>query len=121
MEAKPLYLVLALLGAVLLAGREAAAQSVIDLRAAAKATPGSAVTLAQIATLTGAEALALAHIRIPDLPISGQKAVSTQEVRRALDAQGRVNWGRITLRGSKCTISATQDAPAKPALAKVAE
>lgn len=121
MDAKPLYLLVALLGAALFAGREAAAQSVIELRTTARAASGAPVTLAQVASLTGAEALALGAVKVAELNASGQKVVTLQEIRRALDAQGRINWGRITVRGSKCTISIAQDAPAKPAQAKAAE
>lgn len=88
--------------ALLLLAPAALAQSTIELRPSARVAPGETATLEQVATLDGPEAVALA-----DMPVAapGQASVSLDEVRKALDAKTRVNWGRITLRGSSCSLA----------------
>lgn len=82
-------------------------QSVIELRSSAHIAPGAAVTLAQVAHLDGVDALALAGLVLP----ADDRSITLDEVRKAADAAGRVNWGRITLRGSTCEIQAPATAP----------
>ncbi len=91
----------------------ALAQSTIELKSAARIKPGAAVTLADVATLSGDEAIALGHVTV--LPESASRAskLSIQDLRRTLSEQQRVNWGRITLRGSTCQLAST-DAALKP-------
>jgi flagella basal body P-ring formation protein FlgA len=115
MDARPLHLVLTFLGAALFAGCEAAAQSVIELRSSVQAAPGSNLTLGQVAALTGADAEALAGATVGTSPAAagGSKPITVQDIRRALDDQGRVNWGRIALRGSRCIILAPTEARTK--------
>lgn len=83
--------------------KSALAQSVIELRSNAKVASGTPITLSQVAILTGSDAEAFGGVAI-STPANGQKAITIQDVRRALDGQGRVNWGRIMLRGSRCSI-----------------
>jgi len=89
------------LGAALLVGSLARAQSVIELRPTAYIAEGTPVKLGQIARLEGPEAAALAQTEVSS---AAPKAISIEELRRALEASGRINWGRITLRGSSCTL-----------------
>jgi flagella basal body P-ring formation protein FlgA len=91
-------------------GRAAVAQSTIELRSSAKVAPNAAVVLSQIATLNGSDADALADVSI--LPGGSARGanVTIREVRRALDSQGMINWGRVTLRGSVCTLVAPVEA-----------
>src|SRR5579862_15152 len=83
----------------LLCAVAARAQSTIELRASAPIAAGTTVTLGQIARLEGAEAVALAGVVVTPVPGG---SVGVEDVRKAVDAAGRVNWGRITLRGATC-------------------
>jgi flagella basal body P-ring formation protein FlgA len=101
----------------------AGAQSVIELRSSARIPDGMAVTLSQIAILTGPEAVALAGLALSPAtqPPASQPSITAEQVRQAIDAQAattktRVNWGRLSLRGSACLILSGQTAP-RPAAA----
>lgn len=119
MTPRLLSLIAALL-ALALSANAARGQSSIELRATAKVIPGTPITLAQIATLTGPEAEALADVSI-SAPANGQKGITIQDVRRALDDHGKINWGRLTLRGSRCAVSTNEPATKAIASAKAVE
>src|SRR5256885_16613338 len=101
--------------AVLVLAARGVAQSVVELRSSVRGAPGVPITLGQAAALSGPEAVALAGV--PLAPTGSPAAITLEEVRRAIDAQGaaegkRINWGRITLRGSSCAVLAA--GPAEP-------
>ncbi|MBL9031225.1 MAG: flagellar basal body P-ring formation protein FlgA [Phycisphaerae bacterium] len=107
----------------------AAGQSTIELRAAARVEASAPVTLERVAVLTGPEARALAGT-----VVLGAGATATtlgvEQVREILEqggaggGGGRVNWGRVVLRGASCRLirvesgraGAKEAAPKPPAL-----
>ncbi len=113
MTPRLLSLIAALL-ALALSANTALGQSSIELRSTAKVIPGTPITLSQIAVLAGPEAEALADVTI-SAPANGQKGITIQDVRRALDDHGKINWGRLTLRGSRCSVNINE--PSKKAIA----
>lgn len=92
-------------------------QSTIELRPSAHIPPGTPLTLALVARLDGADAVALAGV---PLPSSTGGSLSIEDVHRAIDASGRVNWGRITLRGATCNLLGPAPEPKSPTPAPVA-
>jgi flagella basal body P-ring formation protein FlgA len=85
-------------------------QGLIEMKSVARVAPGSPVTLADVATLSGDEAIALAHIEVlPAAPAPSRLTIA--QLRRRLGEERGVNWGRITLRGSTCTVQALDPAP----------
>ena len=106
-----IHVVLAAFG-VLFAAHTAAGQDAVQLRAVTRVPEGAAVTLGDVAVLVGAGAEALAAVPVEaagDPPV-----VEISGVRRALAAlpKGRVNWGRLSLSGSRCRIERPAVAPA---------
>lgn len=89
----------------------ASAQSSIELRPSIRITRGEAVTLSHIAKLEGPDAAALGNTVIRDAEHAESGVVTIEEVQRVLEANGRVNWGRIAIRGSKCTLSGAATSP----------
>ena len=76
----------------------------IALRPAVRAVADRALTLADVADLSGAEAEALAGVVVHAGLGAGERGVvRMRDVRAALDAHG-VNWGRISVRGSECEL-----------------
>jgi flagella basal body P-ring formation protein FlgA len=109
---RQLHLVLAVVLGVLALALPARAQSTIELRSVARVAPGTALTLGQVAILTGPEAAELAGV--PLATTSEQPGtISLEEVRHAIESHAKVNWGRISLRGSLCSIAAAD--PSTPA------
>ncbi|MBX3378199.1 MAG: flagellar basal body P-ring formation protein FlgA [Phycisphaeraceae bacterium] len=97
------------LAAVLLVA-SARGQGLIEMKSVARVAPGSPVTLADVATLSGDEAIALAHVEVlPATPAPSRLTIA--QLRRRLGEERGVNWGRITLRGSTCTVQALDPAP----------
>lgn len=90
----------------------AAGQGTIALRGAARVEPGAPVRLGDVASLTGAEAEALAGlVLIPSDARRGRDTIDTELVRRAIDERaGGTNWGRLTLGGASCVILPPQGA-----------
>lgn len=70
-----------------------------------KATcPGPKVVLAQVATLEGPEAQALADMTVADLAPGGAATITLDSVRLAM-ARRNVHWGRVSLGGfAQCSI-----------------
>jgi flagella basal body P-ring formation protein FlgA len=95
---------------MLVPGTRALAQSVIELRTSARIVAGHPVMLADVARLEGAEAAALAHIIVREGAAAGE-TIFIDELRRIIDRSGGVNWGRVSLRGSACTLSPSDSAP----------
>lgn len=88
--------------ALLFAAR-AAGVTTIELRASA-ALDGGAVLVADVAVVSGDEAVALGAVEVFDsAPASG--VVRLSDVRGALDGAG-VNWGRVAMRGGECRVRA---------------
>jgi flagella basal body P-ring formation protein FlgA len=80
------------------------AQGVIELLPAAFAEPGSPVTLAQVATLSGPDALAAgAIVVIPAMPADGDARLHVERVRQKLSDE-KIRWSRVSLRGGECTV-----------------
>lgn len=85
-------------------------QAMIEMKSAARIAPGSAVTLADVATLSGDEAIALAHIEVsPATPAPSRLTIA--QLRRRLGEEEGINWGRITLRGSTCSVHVMDSTP----------
>jgi len=106
-----------LIAAALAAAPSVRAQSTIELRPNAHIPPGTPITLALVARLEGADAVALAGV---PLPSATGGSLSIEDVHRAIDASGRVNWGRITLRGATCNLLGPGPEPKAAAPAPVA-
>lgn len=87
----------------------ALAQSVVELRPSARIAPGAPLTLGQIAVLTGDDALTLTDVPLAPKDGDAGSTISIDDVRAAIKAHGRINWGRLTLRGATCLVS--RDAP----------
>ncbi len=101
--------------ALLLAATTARAQSTIALRPWAKATPGAAVRMADIADLTGPEAQALANVVVATSEdLSRSARIDLAQVRRAAETHARVNLGRISFSGSTCMVRVIAAEPAAP-------
>ena len=95
--------------AAALAPLRSADAGTITLRPSVRIDADAPVTLGAIATLDGddAEALADTPIHTDDAARrdpAGPIEITIDDVRAALEAQ-RVNWGRLMLRGSICTVS----------------
>lgn len=73
----------------------------ITLKADASLARAGEVTLADVATLDGAEAEALGGVSLGE--VGSRREISLDQVRAALDAH-KVNWGRLALRGSSCAV-----------------
>lgn len=95
----------------------------IVLKAAARVPADAPVVLADVASLLGAEAEALARVVV--VPAAergivgrGGERVDAERVRAAIDlwapgaGQGPVNWGRLTLGGGTCVILPPLSTPA---------
>jgi flagellar basal body P-ring formation protein FlgA len=105
-------LVSLMIGAVVaLLARTSFAQSSIELKSSARVQPGAAVTLAEVATLSGDDAIALASVNVLPEGAGRPSKLSIQDLRRILSTQASVNWGRITMRGSMCVLAAPAPAP----------
>lgn len=82
-------------------------QTSVTLRAKAElAVNAQEVRLADVADLSGDEALTLGAVVVGRVTADagrGAMRVGLAEVRSALEAAG-VNWGRVTLRGSTCEV-----------------
>lgn len=108
----PRTLLAALLISILACGHPAFGQSAIELRSSARLTPGKDLVLTDVARLTGADAEAFAHSVIAKAePAPAPRTLTLDAVRAALESGGRVNWGRIELRGSACQLLAPIAAP----------
>lgn len=112
MNSRLLSLIVSLV-ALLASADFARSQSTIELRSTVKAATDAPITLATVAILSGSDAETLGNIELAG-PAggSGQRVITVQDVRRAIDEHGKVNWGRIMLRGSRCTVL-TAAPPAK--------
>jgi flagellar basal body P-ring formation protein FlgA len=99
------------------------AQSVIELRSSARAEPGEAIALKQIANLIGADAESFGEAEVLGATERGGAVASTvtlEQVRTALQRAGRPNWGRIALRGGSCEVLTPISCPAiEPAAAPI--
>lgn len=78
----------------------AAADGTITLRPIARVGPGQPLLLSTVATLVGDDAASLGAL---ELPLTGDE-VSIDDLREALATKPAINWGRLTLAGSKCRI-----------------
>lgn len=84
----------------------------IALRPSARVPADRAVVLADVADLSGDEALALGQVEVRQAVGASRRAsVDMREVRAALEANG-VNWGKVTLRGASCELVAAAPPPA---------
>lgn len=72
----------------------------ITLRASAAVNTGAPITLGDIATLEGDDALSLGGVVIREADAKHSRPVTLGEVRAALE-KGGVNWGRLALRGGQ--------------------
>lgn len=88
-------------------GGPVCAQTLVSVRPAAEVAPGAQeVRLADIADIAGDEAEALGSIRIGAAPATGRPSrFDISDVRASLESAG-VNWGRVSLRGAACMVTA---------------
>ncbi len=108
----------------LVVGSSSHGQSTIVLKAAARVPAEAPVVLADVASLLGAEAEALAKVVVvPAIERgasrrAGAERVDAERVRAAIDTwtpgpgEGPVNWGRMTLGGGTCVILPPLSGPA---------
>lgn len=108
-------LALAVLGAA-----TAAAQTTVSVNPSGRATAREAIHLSDVAAIDGPEAERLGSIVVvaPDqakpVTAGGRLDVDVARIRAAMDKDG-VNWGKVTLRGSTCSVKLVQDEPAPKA------
>ncbi len=105
-------------------------QDSVELRASAHVDGKSAVLLRDVAELKGEAAKAVGDVvvleKLPAVETESGAAptvwpcVDIAAVRRALENRGGVNWGRLTLRGSSCTLKRPMEDAAKAASPAVA-
>lgn len=114
---------LALAAAVVMSLVSAArAQDTVTLMGSADAQAGKPVVLRDVAELSGPAAESLAEVVVLESwpAASADQAWTTVDVaavKAALNKSGKVNWGRVSLNGSACTVrrGAPKDAaPAAP-------
>jgi flagella basal body P-ring formation protein FlgA len=101
----------------------AALGDTIKLRSFTKATPGAALTLGNVAELSGPVAEGLADVVVlPEAQATGTVSVDLAMVREVLKAQPRLNMGRLDVSGGTCTVrfAKTEAAASRPATAKAA-
>ena len=97
---------------VMVACAQSHGQSEISLRGHVRVKPGASLVLRDVAKLSGAEAEALGDVviieNIDEEPAdsSGWVFVDTHRVHEAIDAQGKVHWGKIALSGLECAVKA---------------
>jgi flagella basal body P-ring formation protein FlgA len=90
----------------------------IKLRSFTKAAPGAALTLGNVAELSGPVAEGLADVVVlPEAQASGTASVDLAMVREVLKAQPRLNMGRLDISGSTCLVrfATPQASPARTA------
>ncbi len=110
---------LAILLALALAAADTSGQTSIALRHSATVEPGRAVRLNEVATLRGPDADRLGAAVVLDAPTGAPGSAAGQTidlatVRTVLD-RAKVNWGRVALSGSRCTLDrGTPDIQAAP-------
>lgn len=99
-----------------IAAGAARAQSTIALRTLARVEPGHAITLADVAELTGPDAQDLAGVVVFTPAEAAVNArVDLARVRSQIERNPKVNLGRLSFSGASCTIrTAISDAPAAP-------
>lgn len=112
----PWWIVIVAFTLALMGARTAQGQTTIVLRSSASVMGESAerdtVMLADVATLTGADAEALGQtVLIADLPAAraaatqGWTSITVADVRAALEARPEgVHWGKVALSGGTCTL-----------------
>lgn len=86
-------------------------QDSVELRSSARVDGKSAVLLRDVADLKGEAAKAVGDVVVLEKLPAGEgegaalwPTVDIAQVRRALEAKGGVNWGRLMLRGSSCVL-----------------
>lgn len=85
-------------------------QDSVELRSSARVDGKAAVLLRDVAELKGEAAKAVGDVVVLDKLPAGEgegvawPSVDIATVRRALEARGGVNWGRLMLRGSSCAL-----------------
>lgn len=120
-----------LVGVLLLAALCAPARgdTAVRLRSWAKmpAAAEAPLTLGDVAEIEGDGAAGLGAIVIHERPREapgvqgGWLLVDVAEVRAAMDKSGAVNWSRVTLSGSRCSIRVGAAAATQPAAVSVAQ
>lgn len=89
-----------------LTASHAAGQGVIEIRPSVRSAITEPLCLEDLAVLEGAEAKALAKtVIVPAAERTvGAVTLTLEQIRAALESAGRPNWGRLTLRGSRCQV-----------------
>lgn len=84
-----------------------------------RAAPG-AITLADVAELSGDGASRLGGLVVVGNAGAGESTVSLETIRGLLEARDDVNWGRLELRGSSCRVWVGKPEVVKPKIAAAA-
>ncbi|MGH7131882.1 MAG: flagellar basal body P-ring formation chaperone FlgA [Phycisphaerales bacterium] len=96
----------------LLAGASAFGQASVTLKPSANVAAGSAVTLGQVAEISGPDGAALKDAVVATAPVAGGTAqVDVTRVKAALRDRPGVVWGKLTLSGGVCTVRAEEGGP----------
>jgi flagella basal body P-ring formation protein FlgA len=108
---------------MLMGATRALAQNSIELKSSARLASGTALTLSQVAVLKGPDVEPLADVVIIPAeaaknPTNDSATLTPEHIRQAIDQSRTVNWGRIMLRGSRCTVLPPLGTPAKRDSAK---
>ena len=78
-----------------------------------RAAPG-AITLADVAELSGEGAAKLGGLIVVSNAGAGESTISLETIRGLLEARDDVNWGRLELRGGTCRVWVGKPEPVKP-------
>lgn len=78
-----------------------------------RAAPG-AITLADVAELSGDGAAKLGGLVVLSNAGSGESTISLETIRGLLEARDDVNWGRLELRGGSCRVCVGKPEAARP-------
>lgn len=93
------------------------ADSEVSLRPFARVEPGRAVTLADVAELTGPDALSLRDtviVTAASLADAPDTSITLESVREALRSLPGVNAGKLLFSGSSCSVRASAPRVARP-------
>ncbi|MCC6428799.1 MAG: flagellar basal body P-ring formation protein FlgA [Phycisphaerales bacterium] len=89
----------------------ALADGTIALRSTARLNPSEPLTLSAIADLSGPDAIRWATLNLGD---KDADTITLDNIREALQQHPDIHWGKLTLRGSSCTIIRTTPPAPRP-------
>ncbi|MBL8760212.1 MAG: flagellar basal body P-ring formation protein FlgA [Phycisphaerae bacterium] len=107
------FLLAACAWSVLVAGVARGQDSIRVRERVERALPG-AITLADVAELSGEGASRLGALVVMENAGAGETTLSVETIRGLLEARDDVNWGRLELRGSVCRVWVGKPEVVKP-------